>query len=339
MKISVVIPVHNAAAWLRETLETIYNQTYPREDIEILITDDESTDASARIAREFLQERRMKGDVIPNKSNGGCGAPRNAAWPHATGDWVQFLDGDDLLEPKKFEWQLAYAATAPEDVAVIYSPWKHYELRDGVWGPREPMIQSYVDNDSLVSILEDWDFGFVGPTIVRRSFLPKIGGFTGELLLGEDFDFMLRTAMSGPGRFHKVPTPEAAFLYRATPGSMWRRATKRVAPMKALANFVRNAELHLLQNGGLTLRAREALGGRYAKYLDFFMETDEESYRRTLGWIRDLDVDVPRGVGKRMQVISKMIGYERALALRLSLVRAKSRMVSTYQNLRPSGSP
>src|SRR5882672_9156849 len=127
MIVSVVIPMYNAGAWLRETLESIFRQTYPREDIEIIMVDDESTDDSAEIGRSFLRDRSMKGQVISHKRNGGCAAPRNAGWSLTTGEWIQFVDADDLLEPQKFELQMACASRVADDVAVIYSPWRHYE--------------------------------------------------------------------------------------------------------------------------------------------------------------------------------------------------------------------
>jgi glycosyltransferase involved in cell wall biosynthesis len=327
MKISVVIPMHNAGKWLRETLDTIAAQTHPKRDIELVLVDDESTDDTAQIANDFLREGTIEGRVIGNKSNGGCGGPRNAGWPLASGDWIQFVDADDLLAPRKFEWQAACAASAPDDVAVIYSSWRHYEEVDGRWQPTGSTVECFVDDDTLVRILEDWQFGFVGPMLYRRSFLPKIGGFNGALLLGEDLDFSLRAAMAG-ARFRKAPTPEPAFLYRSTPGSMWRRATRRVGPMRDLADFVRAAELHLRERGNMSLAARLALGRRYAKYLDFFMENDPERYRLTLDWIRALDLPSPPGMGRGFSLISKILGYEKALELRLSVRKARDKVLA-----------
>src|SRR5882672_618080 len=217
MKVSVVIPMYNASAWLSETLESIYRQTHPREDIEIVMVDDGSTDDTAEIGRKFLRDRAMNGQVVSHKSNGGCAAPRNAGWPLTSAEWIQFLDADDLLDPRKFEVQLGCAATVPDDAAVIYSPWRHYELIDEKWQPDGHMVTSNVsDGDPVVRILQDKFYGYVGPTLLRRTFLEALGGFNSDLLHGEDFDYSLRVGMAG-GRFVRALTPDPLFLYRMVP--------------------------------------------------------------------------------------------------------------------------
>jgi glycosyltransferase involved in cell wall biosynthesis len=327
MKVSVVIPMYNASAWLPETLESIYRQTHARENIEIVMVDDESTDDTAEIGRRFLRDRAMNGRVVSHKSNGGCAAPRNAGWPLTQAEWIQFVDADDLLQPQKFMVQTACAATVPADVGIIYSPWQHYENVDGQWRPSGPLVASDVSDDPVVSILQDRRFGYVGPTLVRRSCLEAVNGFDSELLHGEDFDFMLRVAMAG-GRFFRAFTPDPLFLYRMVPGSMWQRSIKRVGHMRQGVRISRRAELFLRERypHGLPEHVRNALANRYVQFLDFFMGRFPEDYQETLGWILALELTSPPGLGRSLRVLSRFIGYENALELRSLYRRAKIRM-------------
>jgi len=321
--VSVVIPMYNARAWIRETLDSVLGQTYPREDIELLVLDDGSSDDSAPIARAFLRDHSMRGEVISGGRNAGVSATRNTGWKRATGEWIQFLDADDLLAPRKIELQASCAWSVPADTAVVYSRWQRIGLRDGRWEPTGPLMSSSVDDDTVVRILADLDFGYVGPTMIRRSFLRAVEGFNEELRLGEDLDLMLRIAMAG-GRFRSVPSPEALFFYRQTPGSLWQQSFAKPETIAGLARVFRRAETFLRDQtaDGPTEEARRALARRYARRLDVLFENDRRAFREIVRWIRGLGLTFPPGTTRRWRLVSRLIGYENAQAVRLSWRRA-----------------
>ena len=103
MKISVVMPVFNAAAWLEETLETVRAQAnnVGKQDVELIVVNDGSEDRSAELAREFLRHG-LEGRVMATARNQGPAEARNLGWRSASGEWIQFLDADDLLGAGKF---------------------------------------------------------------------------------------------------------------------------------------------------------------------------------------------------------------------------------------------
>ena len=92
-KISVIIPVYNSQAYLRECLDSVVNQTM--EDIEIICVDDGSTDASARLLRSF-QDEDMRLRVLL-REHCGAGPARNAGIEAAEGRYITFLDSDDIF--------------------------------------------------------------------------------------------------------------------------------------------------------------------------------------------------------------------------------------------------
>src|SRR2546430_2424646 len=121
--VSIIIPVFNRAAMLREAVGSALAQTY--RPIEVIIVDDGSTDDTARVADE------LAGDEVRviHQPNGGPGAAREAARQIARGEFTQHLDSDDLLLPRKLEVQVAALRAKPECGAAY--GWTRSRGRDG----------------------------------------------------------------------------------------------------------------------------------------------------------------------------------------------------------------
>lgn len=109
--VSTIVPVHNRAGMLREGVASVLSQTY--RPIEIIIVDDGSTDDTARVADELAQTNPQEVRVI-HQSNTGPGLAREAGRVAARGEFIQYLDSDDLLLPDKFEKQVAGLRAHPE---------------------------------------------------------------------------------------------------------------------------------------------------------------------------------------------------------------------------------
>lgn len=103
--VSIITPNYNCARFISQTIESVLAQTYS--DWEMLIVDDCSTDGSYEIALEYAaKDRRIK--VIRNEKNSGAAVSRNKAIEVAQGEFVAFLDSDDLWIPEKLEKQIAF---------------------------------------------------------------------------------------------------------------------------------------------------------------------------------------------------------------------------------------
>ncbi|WP_293986131.1 glycosyltransferase [uncultured Megasphaera sp.] len=97
-KLSVIIPVYNSEAYLRQTLASVLAQTY--ENLEVLAIDDGSPDGSLAICREFAQkDARLQ---VFHKENGGVSSARNFGLERAKGEYIAFLDGDDCIDPEMY---------------------------------------------------------------------------------------------------------------------------------------------------------------------------------------------------------------------------------------------
>lgn len=97
-KVSIIVPAYNVKDYISECLESLIGQTYGIENLEILVIDDCSPDDSAKIAAVFAQVQGIDLKIISHEENLGLGGARNTGLSHATGEYVMFLDADDILE-------------------------------------------------------------------------------------------------------------------------------------------------------------------------------------------------------------------------------------------------
>ncbi len=153
--ISVVVPVYNVAAYLAQCLKSIAVQTY--RNLEILVVDDGSTDKSGRIADEWaLHDNRF---VVVHQPNGGPAEARNAALDIAKGDYVAFIDSDDLVLENYVERLLETLIAYNADIAIcgfvnfregslpILDEEKTNEERHVVYNRHEAMLSFFYQKD------------------------------------------------------------------------------------------------------------------------------------------------------------------------------------------------
>lgn len=112
--VSIVVPVYNVEQYLDECLESIASQTY--DNLEIILVDDGSTDSSSAICRRAVtHDARF---LYYRKDNGGLSAARNCAIDMVSGDWLMYVDSDDVIDPRMVEMMLEAAQNDGADIAV-----------------------------------------------------------------------------------------------------------------------------------------------------------------------------------------------------------------------------
>ncbi len=117
--ISIIIPFYNAERFIAQTLESVLAQTY--HNIEIIIVDDASTDSSCDIVRHYAEhDSRLK--LIQSEINfGGPARPRNIGIENAKGEFIAFVDADDVWKPHKLQTQMDFMIANPQ-IDMVYSP-------------------------------------------------------------------------------------------------------------------------------------------------------------------------------------------------------------------------
>jgi glycosyltransferase involved in cell wall biosynthesis len=208
--VSVIIPVWNGAACLPETLRALQAQTYGC--FEALIVDDGSTDETAARAQKFC-ETDARFSLI-RQANSGVSAARNAAIARARGEWIAFLDADDVWLPRKLECQMELSRqdSRANFLFTNYYFWDGQRDLGVHYRPRRPLP----DGDPLRALAASNVFG-ISTVMVRRELLTPDFLFDPRLPTGEDWDFYLHLAGRGL-RARGTRTP--LVRYRRWPGNI-----------------------------------------------------------------------------------------------------------------------
>ena len=185
--VSIVTPVKNRPELIQETLQSVQKQTYPH--WEAVVVDDRSTDDTRdAVASMAAEDDRIRLFQRP-KGKGGAPVCRNLGWRNAKGDYIIFLDSDDLLAEECLEQRVQYMAAHPGlDFAVFGNC-----FFDEVPGDKDELFNVPTDENPLDRFLKlDLPWQTAGP-IYQRSTVEKIGGWNEELSCGQDVDYGVRS--------------------------------------------------------------------------------------------------------------------------------------------------
>lgn len=194
MLVTTIIPVYNRAAMLREAVASVLAQTY--RPIEIIIVDDGSTDDTFGVSEELA--RAHQEIVVVHQANAGPGAAREAGRRMARGEFIQHLDSDDLLLPRKFELQVAGLRAHPE-CGASYGITR-LRMSDGSTGPYWARTAERIETMFPAMLQSRW-WGTMTP-LYRASLLAAAGPWT-MLRMEEDWEYDARMAALGV-RLHFV---------------------------------------------------------------------------------------------------------------------------------------
>jgi glycosyltransferase involved in cell wall biosynthesis len=206
MKVSVVIPVFNGKKFLAGCLDAMMRQTC--RDLEIIVVDDASTDGSTDIARSYPGVR-----VISFERNRGPSAARNAGIEAASGEWIHFMDVDDMINNRFYELMAAAAVAADADIACSGMIHESKPHRTTIY--HEQRVLTTTDEKFRVTRAGVW--GYVWRYLFRMSMLRDRGLGFEEGRLIEDLPFVV-AAIYFSNRM--VLVPGAEYTYVRQPGSL-----------------------------------------------------------------------------------------------------------------------
>jgi len=206
-KVSVIIPAYNTEKFLAETIRSVLDQTYG--DYEVIVVDDGSSDGTLGVARSF--EPRVKVLAQPNR---GPASARNLAIRNSRGDYIAFLDSDDLWMTDKLEEQIAFLERNPA-VGLVYSEALMFTGNNGDLKVSEKFGFPY--DPSFRSLL----FGNYIPNstvMIRRACVDKVGllNESRELVGVEDYEYWMRVAK----HFAMAGIPRPLMYYRVREGNL-----------------------------------------------------------------------------------------------------------------------
>ena len=205
--ISVIIPAYNTKHTILKTVASVQKQTFS--DIEIIVINDGSTDETLEILQK-IADQRLK---VFSYENGGLPVARNRGIYHATGEFISFVDADDLWLEDKLERQLALLQQHPE-AGVAYS-WTSYFI-DGQEEAIFPYAPVFFAGNVYEKLLVSNFIANGSNILVRSQAIKSVGEFEPTLKSCEDWDFYIRLA----AKWHFVVVHKHQILYRQSSNAM-----------------------------------------------------------------------------------------------------------------------
>ena len=209
--VSILIPAFNAEPWIAKTIESAIAQTWPCK--EIIVVDDGSTDQTLAIAQKFAS----RNVAVISKANQGAAATRNHALSLSQGDYIQWLDADDLLSADKVAKQMEVAAQCQDARTLLSSEWGYFAYRlerakfrpSALWCDLSPV-------EWLLRKLSQGLHMQTATWLVSRKLTDAAGTWDTRLLSDDDGEYFCRVVLASKDiRF----VPQAKVFYRVTPAS------------------------------------------------------------------------------------------------------------------------
>jgi glycosyltransferase involved in cell wall biosynthesis len=243
--VSIIIPVYNAEKYIETSLHSALNQTWP--NIEVIVVNDGSTDNSLAIINTFIN----RGVIIITQKNQGASAAKQVGLSHANGDFIQYLDADDLIAEDKVEKQIDALVNNPNKVAVCRTV--HFFTGDN------PYTQNLSENDDFLKKFSDSPLQFLinmyggynllGNMIQPNSFLTprhlieKAGPWNESLTLDDDGEYFCRVILQSEGIIYQ---PDVLNYYRKYQNHFSLSGTLNKEALISQINSIWLRHLHLL---------------------------------------------------------------------------------------------
>ncbi|WP_162417437.1 glycosyltransferase family 2 protein [Cyclobacterium roseum] len=308
--VSIIIPVYNKASFVRESLDSALKQTYPH--IEIITVNDGSTDDSLRILKEYAVRFPDRIKLIGSE-NRGVSAATNLGIKAAKGEYIQFLDADDILSRDKIERQLNLLQGYGYEV-MASCEWKNF--KKSIEETSLVPYNIFRDFDSgLAALLRFWnhqEMMAISSWLTHRHLIEKAGPWDESLVINQDGEFFCRV-LAHAGEVVYEPVGKVFYRQPGQENVSQQRSAK--AARSLLDSYISYEKIVLAVED--SHRVRMALKKVYLKFLyDTFPEyplllSEAKNRIQLLGVKQRVLIG-----GPKFQFMSKYLGFEIALKLK-----------------------
>jgi glycosyltransferase involved in cell wall biosynthesis len=274
--VSILIPAFNAEKWIGDTLKSAIEQTWDRK--EIIVVDDGSTDGTLRIARQFESDMLR----VVSQKNQGASAARNTAFSLSQGEYIQWLDADDLLAPDKIAHQMNALQRIGNNKQILLSgSWGRFIYRQdktkfsntSLWCDLTPL-------EWLIRKMSQNVFMSPASWLVSRDITEAAGPWNTKLSLDDDGEYFCRVLLSSQGT-HFVP--EAKSFYRDSGSnslsyisrSNKNKMASQLLSMKFQVSYLKSLEDSDRSRAACVRYLTDSSGFFYPQYPDLFFELAE----------------------------------------------------------------
>ena len=309
--VSVIIPCYNAEPWVAAAVDSALAQTWTQ--IEVIAVNDGSTDASLAALRGISHP----GLTVIDQPNRGAAAARNAGLAAARGQYIQFLDADDLLTPGKVAGQVALLESCGAG-AVATARWARFQDDPSVAAPGDPALYRDFDPVDFVLMLTSGGHmmhpaAWLVPSPVARA----AGPWDESLSLNDDGEYFARVALASRRIVH---APQSLTLYR----SHMAQSLSGRRDRRALESLYRSCELvaqHLTAAED-SERVRRALADYFQRLAYEVYPAAPDLYHGAARRARELGGSPLRPqMGRRQALLARFVGWRLARRLAYYLAR------------------
>lgn len=317
--VSILIPAYNAEAWISDTLRSAIAQTWERK--EIIVVDDGSTDQTLAVAKKFESDQLR----VVTQKNQGAAATRNNAFALSKGDYVQWLDADDLMAPEKTASQMEAAERSSSKRTLISGAWARFMHRPyrAEFRP-SPLWEDLQPAEWLMRKMERNIYMQTASWLVSRELAEAAGPWNTRLLGDDDGEFFCRVLLASNGtRFvkqSKVYYREAGASSLSYIGHSNRKLEAQWLSMKLHIGYLRS-----LVDGA---RARAACVTYLQNWMVFFYPERLDLFQEAADLAKSLggELHIPRFSWKYAW-IEKIFGRSQAKRAQVMLPRIKWSLV------------
>jgi glycosyltransferase involved in cell wall biosynthesis len=297
--VSVIIPTYNRQDLLKEAVLSIAEQTY--RPIECIVVDDGSTDGTAEVMHhlEYLQTNDFSLKYIVQQ-NAGSQAARNNGTVHSSGEFIQYLDSDDLLYPEKLDEQVAYLQTHTSCDGV-FGDWRKGTTENNQF------IEAYEGSDMILQLLTDRciaNFSF----LMRRVLISKIGEWDPAIKRNQEIDYHLRGLLAGASYRY---LPGATGLWRDHEGERIFNKTKFSTVISFYTTWERRLKQHMLWGEAI----QTGIANNYIWFLQSYPGSDADEMLGLLKELYRLHPDHPIFTSVKFKVSKLLLGIDKSLQL------------------------
>jgi len=323
--VSILIPAFNAEEWIEDTIASAVGQTWPHK--EIIIVDDGSTDRTLETARRHASKNVL---VIGQENRGGAAA-RNTAFAHAQGDYIQWLDADDLLSVDKIEKQVRLAAEYADPKALLSSAWAYFMYRPSA--ARFTRTSLWEDLSPIEWVRRKWSCNLHMQTatwLVSREITEATGPWNPALLVDDDGEYFTRAVLAsdavrfvgGASVYYRVVGPRRVSHIGLSADKMESQLTS----MKLQIRYVRAVDDSAATRAAVVSYLQTWASVFYPERPDLFEEL------RTLAIVVGGQLTTPQ-VGWKYSLIDVLFGRTAAKSAQLRYNRRKTRFLRTWDKL------
>ena len=323
--VSILVPAYNAEKWLSHTLRSAIAQTWDRK--EIIVVDDGSTDQTLAVARQFESDQLR----VVTQKNQGAAATRNNAFSLCKGDYIQYLDADDLIGPEKIARQMDALGRSSSKRILLSGSWGNFMYRyhrtkfipSALWCDLSPV-------EWLVRKMEQNLYMQTASWLVSRESVEAAGPWDTRLLGDDDDEFFCRVLLASEGvRF----VPQAKVYYRSSGASslsyIGGSDRKRVAQMCSMQLHI--AYLRSLEDSE---RTRAASVKYLQNWLIFFYPERMDIVAQAEQMAGDLGGQLqPPQLSWKYSWIRSIFGWPLAKRAQVMLPRIKWSLVRSWDNI------